>query len=308
MAGSSVAVELDDLTKTFGDVLAVDHLSFRADPGRVTGFLGPNGAGKTTTLRALVGLVAPSGGAAHVGGRRYADLAHPAATVGAALDAGGFHPGRTARNHLRVVTLQSGLTGRSGRERVDTVLAQVGLTDSADRRVGGFSTGMRQRLGLATALVADPDVLLLDEPANGLDPEGIAWLRGFLRFLADRGRTVLVSSHALSEVAQIADDVVIIDRGRLVRAADLDTLMAEHTNQVLVRTSAPDDLQVALAAQGHHAVRADDALVVSDATAVEVGDVAARAGLAVHWLVEEQPDLEDVFLRLIHQSRDGEPS
>ena len=307
---AGAAVQVDTLTKSFGNVLALDGLSFRAEPGAVTGFLGPNGAGKTTTLRTLVGLVRPSAGVALVAGRRFADLPDPSGTVGAALDSGGFHPGRTARNHLRVVTLQAGRGGRQGTERVETLLTQVGLTDVADRRVGGFSLGMRQRLGLATALVADPQVLLLDEPANGLDPEGVAWLRGFLRFLADDGRTVLVSSHALAEVAQIADDVVIIDRGRLVRAAPLHELLADQATMVRVRSPQGDDLAVALAARGHHAEPSDDVgpdrtWVVHGASAAEVGDIAARAGIAVHWLVDEQPDLESVFLRLVQDPRDG---
>ena len=306
MTHVSAAVEVEGLTKSFGDVLAVDGLSFRAEPGRVTGFLGPNGAGKTTTLRVLVGLVRPSAGAARIGGRPFRELADPSGTVGAALDSGGFHPGRSARDHLRVVTLQS---GRTDGDRVDALLTQVGLTEAADRRVGGFSLGMRQRLGLATALAADPDVLLLDEPANGLDPAGIAWLRGFLRFVAEAGRTVVVSSHVLAEVAQIADDVVIIDRGRLVRAAPLRTLLADQSTRVLVRTPQPEDLLVALAARDLAAERSGspsaDGLVVSGVSAAEVGDVAARAGIAVHWLIEEQPDLEDVFLQLIERARGG---
>ncbi len=307
---AGAAVQVDALTKSFGNVVALDGLSFRAEPGSVTGFLGPNGAGKTTTLRTLVGLVRPSAGVALVAGRRFADLPDPCGMVGAALDSGGFHPGRTARNHLRVVTLQAGRGGRAGAKRVEDLLVQVGLADVADRRVAGFSLGMRQRLGLATALVADPQVLLLDEPANGLDPEGVAWLRGFLRFLADDGRTVLVSSHALAEVAQIADDVVIIDRGRLVRAAPLHELLADQATTVLVRSPQADDLAVALAALGHRAEPPADAgpgdtLAVHGASAAEVGDIAARAGIAVHWLVDEQPDLESVFLRLVEESRDG---
>jgi len=306
MTNGSAAVEVEDLTKSFGDVLAVDGLSFRAEPGRVTGFLGPNGAGKTTTLRVLVGLVRPTAGAARIGGRPFRALADPPGTVGAALDSGGFHPGRSARDHLRVVTLQA---GRTDAHRVDELLTQVGLAEVADRRVGGFSLGMRQRLGLATALAADPDVLLLDEPANGLDPEGIAWLRGFLRFLAESGRTVVVSSHVLTEVAQVADDIVIIDRGRLVRSAPLHTLLAHQSNRVVVRTPAPDDLLVALAAREVAAQRfgpdEPERLLVTGASASDVGDVAARAGIAVHWLVEEQPDLEDVFLRLIEDARVG---
>ena len=213
-------VEVRGLTKRFGQVAAVSDLSFTVLPGRVTGFLGPNGAGKTTTLRTLLGLVAPTAGTATIGGRRYADLPRPQATVGALLEASSFHAGRTARDSLRVAAMPAGV----GERRIDELLALVDLTGAADRRVGEFSLGMRQRLGLAQALLADPGVLVLDEPANGLDPEGIAWLRRFLRSLAAEGRTVLISSHVLSEVQQTVDDVVIIARGRLVRAGSLDEL------------------------------------------------------------------------------------
>ena len=214
----SIAVE--GLTKRFGSVRAVEDLTFATTPGRVTGFLGPNGAGKTTTLRMVLGLVTPTAGSALVEGQRYADLADPLRTVGAALEASSFHPGRSARDHLRVLATAGGLPQR----RVDETLQLVGLADVADRRAGGFSLGMRQRLGLAAALLGDPRVLVLDEPANGLDPEGIAWLRGFLRYLAAEGRTVLISSHVLSEVQQTVDDVVIVARGRLVRQATLAEL------------------------------------------------------------------------------------
>ncbi len=215
-------VEVVGLTKRFGPVHAVTDLSFTVVPGRVTGFLGPNGAGKTTTLRMLLGLATPDAGTATIGGHPYAQRAHPMRSVGAALEASSFHPGRTARDHLRVYAPQVGV----GDARCDEVLATVGLTEAADRRTGGFSMGMRQRLALATTLLGDPQVLLLDEPANGLDPEGIAWLRQFLRYLAAQGRTVLVSSHVLSEVEQTVDDVVIIARGRLVHASSLAQLEA----------------------------------------------------------------------------------
>jgi ABC-2 type transport system ATP-binding protein len=205
------------LTKTFGPVRAVDDLSFVVEPGTVTGFLGPNGAGKTTTLRMLVGLIRPDAGTATIGGRRYVDLPAPSETVGAALDTTGFHPARTGRNHLRVYCTINGYP-TSG---ADEVLDLVGLTDAAARPVKGYSLGMRQRLALATALLGDPRVLVLDEPVNGLDPEGIVWIRGLLRDLAERGRTVLVSSHLLWEVQQLVDQVVIINGGRLVRQGDL---------------------------------------------------------------------------------------
>ncbi|HEY2690035.1 MAG TPA: ABC transporter ATP-binding protein [Streptosporangiaceae bacterium] len=213
-------VEMRDLTKTFGGVTAVNGMSFTVPAGKVTGFLGPNGAGKTTTLRMVLGLVRPSAGEALIGGVPYRRLAQPRRHVGALLEATGFHPGRRARDHLRVLTAAGGLPDH----RVDEVLGQVGLTSSAGRRVREFSLGMRQRLSLAAALLGDPPVLLLDEPANGLDPAGIAWLRGLLRGLADEGRTVLVASHVLSEVAQTADHVVIVNEGRLRFAGPLREL------------------------------------------------------------------------------------
>jgi ABC-2 type transport system ATP-binding protein len=213
-------ITIEGLTKRFGEVVAVDDLSFEVDRGTVVGFLGPNGAGKTTTLRMLLGLVAPTAGSARIDGRRYRELSEPVRHVGALLEASSFHPGRSARNHLRVVATAAGLP----LPRADEVLGQVGLAGAARRRVGGFSLGMRQRLGLATALLGDPEVLILDEPANGLDPEGVHWLRGFLRHLADEGRTVLVSSHVLAEVAQTVDQVVIVARGRLVTQSTLAAL------------------------------------------------------------------------------------
>ena len=213
-------VEVRDLTKTFGRVTAVRGMSFTAPAGKVTGFLGPNGSGKTTTLRIALGLVREDAGAALIGGVPYSRLARPRRTVGAMLEATGFHPGRRARDHLRVIADASGIPGR----RVDEVLAQVDLTSAARRRVREFSLGMRQRLGLATALLGDPGVLLLDEPANGLDPAGIAWLRGLLRSQADEGRTVIVASHVLSEVAQTADHVVIVSAGQVRFAGPLDEI------------------------------------------------------------------------------------
>ena len=214
---SGLPIAVEGLTKRFGEVLAVDDLSFIVQAGRVTGFLGPNGAGKTTTLRCLLGLVTPTTGTTTIGGRTYDRIPAPMRVVGAALEATGFHPSRTARNHLRVLALAGGIDAA----RVAATLHQVGLDEAADRRVGGFSLGMRQRLQLAAAMLGDPGVLILDEPANGLDPEGIAWLRGFLRHLASQGRTVLVSSHVLAEVEQTVEDVVIVARGRLVRASPL---------------------------------------------------------------------------------------
>ncbi|HLI42151.1 MAG TPA: ATP-binding cassette domain-containing protein [Streptosporangiaceae bacterium] len=217
------AIEARGLAKRFGQVQAVHGLSFEVERGKVTGFLGPNGAGKTTTLRMLLGLVTPDAGTATIDGRRYADLEQPLHTVGAVLEASGFHPGRTARNHLRL----QALAARAEASRVDDVLALVRLDGAADRRVGGFSLGMRQRLGLAAALLADPDILILDEPANGLDPDGVRWLRDLLRGMAAEGAAVLVSSHILAEAAQTVDEVIIIDRGRLAAQAPLDDLLGE---------------------------------------------------------------------------------
>ncbi len=226
MMRDPIGVRVRALTKRFGPVDAVQNLSFTAAPGAVTGLLGPNGSGKTTTLRMLLGLVRPSSGTALIGGRRYADLPHPARTVGALLDSAHPHPGRTARDHLRVYAAMAGCTDR----RVEDVLQLLDMRPFADRRARGFSTGMRQRLNLATALLTDPPVLVLDEPSNGLDPEGIAWLRAFLRSLADEGRTVVVSSHVLSEAERLVDDVVILRAGRLACAGSLASLTADGSD------------------------------------------------------------------------------
>jgi ABC-2 type transport system ATP-binding protein len=289
-------IELDHLSKSFGSVRAVDDLSFRVGPGRVTGFLGPNGAGKTTTLRCLLGLVAPTSGSATIDGRRYGDIARPAAVVGAALEAASFHPGRTALDHLRVYAPQVAVPDSRARE----VLDLVGLTQSADRRVGGFSLGMRQRLALATTLLGDPRVLVLDEPANGLDPEGIRWLRAFLRALAAEGRTVLVSSHVLSEVEQTVDDVVIIARGRLVHASPLAELRG--LARARVRVSSPDAAGLAaLVLRGGWTVeRAEPGVAdLLDVDAATIGAAAHAAGLELHQLATRDVGLEDVFLRLV---------
>jgi ABC-2 type transport system ATP-binding protein len=289
------AINVHELTKRFGDVLAVDGLGFEVEEGTVVGFLGPNGAGKTTTLRMLLGLVTPTAGSATFGGRAYRELPAPTRVVGAVLEASGFHPGRSARNHLRVLATAAGLPGR----RVDEVLRQVGLAEAANRRVGGFSLGMRQRLGLAAALLGDPEVLLLDEPANGLDPEGIHWLRGLIRGQADEGRTVLVSSHVLAEVAQTVDQVVIIARGRLVAQSTLADLTAGAATAVRVRTPQAEALRDRLAAGGT-AVELDgpDQLVVTGVTSEQVGRAAAAAGIVLHEMRFERSNLEEVFLEL----------
>jgi len=289
-------IEVAHLTKRFGDVVAVDELSFSVSPGRVTGFLGPNGAGKTTTLRCLLGLVAPTSGTATIGGTTYLEHHAPTRVVGSALEATGLHPGRSATNHLRVLARAGGLD----ESRVPAVLDLVGLGGDTRRRVGGFSLGMRQRLQLAAALLGDPGVLVLDEPANGLDPEGIAWLRQFLRYLASQGRTVLVSSHVLSEVEQTVDDVVIIARGRLVRACPLAELTVGATT-VVVRTPSHTQLLDALTAQVPGvSVRptGDGALAVDGTDAPTIGRVALAAQVELHELRHATSDLEQVFLSL----------
>ncbi len=288
-------ITLDGLTKRFGPVLAVDRLSFEVDQGTVTGFLGPNGAGKTTTLRMLLGLVTPTAGTARIHGRSYRELAAPSRQVGAVLEASSFHPGRTARDHLRVVTIAAGLP----RARVDEVLSRVGLEQAADRRVGGFSLGMRQRLALATALLGDPELLILDEPANGLDPEGIRWLREFLRNLADQGRTVLVSSHVLAEVAQTVDQVVIIAAGRLVTQSTLAALGARTDQVVRVRTPQAQTLRSLLVARGVQAdVAGPDQVLATGITTETVGRAAADAGIVIYEMGAERSNLEEVFLQL----------
>jgi ABC-2 type transport system ATP-binding protein len=279
-------------------VTAVADLSFEVQPGRVTGFLGPNGSGKTTTLRCLLGLVAPTSGRTLIDGQPYASLADPTRMVGAALEASGFHPGRTGRNHLRVLAAANGVADA----RVETVLELVGLTDAARRRVVEYSLGMRQRLALAAALLADPAALVLDEPANGLDPEGIAWLRGFLRAQAAEGRTVLVSSHVLSEVQQTVDDVVIITQGRLVHAGPLDEIGTGGGLRVVVRS--PQAARLADAIAAAHAPTAavtaaeDGSLLVTGLSTAQVGKLAFAEGCELHELSTSADGLEQVFLEL----------
>jgi ABC-2 type transport system ATP-binding protein len=290
------AVELNRLTKTFGDVLAVDEVSAVALPGQVTALLGPNGAGKTTTLRMLLGLVAPNSGTATFDGMRYAELSEPVREIGALLEASGCHPGRTALAHLRTMTTAA----RLPREAPERVLEETELTGDARRRVGEFSLGMRQRLGLAAAMLGDPSVLVLDEPTNGLDPPGVRWLRGHVRRLADEGRTVLLSSHALSEVELTADHVLVLAHGRLLRSSTLAEFRAEAGVGSRVRTPHPDRLRAALDAAGHAYRPTDDGLAV-DATPDEVGEVAAAHGVVLHGLVGTA-DLEQAFFRLIQDA------
>lgn len=288
---------VEHLSKSFGSVRAVDDLSFEVTPGRVTGFLGPNGAGKTTTLRMLLGLVRPTSGAATIGGRTYGQIRRPLRTVGAALEASSFHPGRTALDHLRLYTPQVGVPD----ERAGQVLELVGLSAAADRRVGGFSLGMRQRLALATTLLGDPRVLLLDEPANGLDPEGIRWLRGFLRALAAEGRTVLVSSHVLSEVEQTVDDVVIIARGKLAHASSLAELAGIARTRVRVVSPDAAGLATLVERSGWTRTPTADQRVAEllDVDAATVGAAAFGAGLELHELAGQDPGLEGLFLELV---------
>ena len=290
-----IPIEITGLTKRFGAVTAVEDLSFTVAPGRVTGFLGPNGAGKTTTLRTLLGLERATAGTATIGGARYRDLPRPLETVGAALDAA-FHPGRTARNHLRVTATAGGIRPN----RVAAVLAQVGMSEFADRRVGGFSLGMRQRLALATTLLGDPRVLVLDEPINGLDPEGIRWIRGFLRTLASEGRTVLVSSHLLSEVQQSVDDVVIISRGRLVKAGSLAELESEVSPRTVIDSPHRARLAAALDQAGLQYVDGRNGLIVSEPDPAVVGHAAFVGGVEVSALHRLASGLEESFLALVN--------
>ncbi len=281
-------------------VRAVDDLTFDVRPGMVTGFLGPNGAGKSTTMRMILGLDRPTAGTALVGGRRVADLGEPLREVGALLDAGAVHPGRTGRNHLRVAARSNGLPLR----RVDEVVEQVGLGPAARRRVGGYSLGMRQRLGIAAALLGDPAVLLFDEPMNGLDLDGVRWIRGLVRQLADEGRTVLLSSHLMSEMEQTADHLVIVGRGRLIEDASVQQVLRGGAgSHVRVRTPSAAVLAEGLRRHGLRTHPADDGdLLVEGATAEAVGDLALAAGVAVHRLGEERSSLEQVYLDLTGDS------
>jgi ABC-2 type transport system ATP-binding protein len=289
-------IQVEAVSKRYGKTVAVDGLSFVAERGRVTGFLGPNGAGKTTTLRILLGLVRPQAGTATIDGRPYARLEEPSRTVGAVLETTSFHPGRTGRNHLRVLAAAAGLHGA----RIEEVLALVDLRDAASRRVGGYSLGMRQRLGLAAALLGEPRVLVLDEPANGLDPQGIRWLRTLLRAQADQGLTVLVSSHVLAELAQLADDAVIIHRGRFVAQGSVAELTARATAGTRARSPEAGRLADSLRAAGVEA-RADGDVVLASTEPSAVGEAAAAAGIILHELVGQAATLEEAFLELTRE-------
>lgn len=293
---SSGRMGVRGLTKRFGPVAAVTDLSFDAPPGAVTGFLGPNGSGKTTTLRMILGLVMPTAGESRINGVPFGALPQPARVVGAVLEAQGFHPARTGRRHLLACAAAVGVPDAA----VEVGLGAVGLLDAADRAVGGYSLGMRQRLALAVAMLGDPQVLILDEPGNGLDPEGIAWLRSFLRGFAWRGGTVLVSSHLLGEIELTADHLVVVSGGRCVYQGGLDQLRRSRRARVLVRCADPVALARALAAAGVSEIDAlpDGRLGVADADPVRVGDVALAAGVAVYGLVQETIDLEQLFFQL----------
>jgi ABC-2 type transport system ATP-binding protein len=289
-------VEIEGLHKRFGPVEAVKGLSFEVEAGRVTGFLGPNGAGKSTTLRALLGLVRPSSGSATFQGRLYHELDRPSGRVGAVLEDTAFHPGRSARNHLRVLAV----AGEHPVERADEVLTLVGIADAADRRVKGYSMGMRQRLAIAAALLGDPQVLILDEPTNGLDPPGISWMRTLLRQQASEGRAVLVSSHLLAEVAQSVDDVVVIAGGELRGQGTLEQVLGGDDGPATeVRAQDPDALAAALERGGYEVERSGgDSLLVLGATAEQVGAIAASEQVVVLGLAPRARSLEAAFFDL----------
>jgi len=301
-------IEVTDLSKRFGDKVAVDHLSFTVQPGRVTGFLGPNGAGKSTTMRLILGLDHPNSGSATINGKRYAELASPLRTVGALLEAKSVHSGRSARNHLLFLAQTQGLPPK----RVDEMIDLVGLRDVAKKRAGGFSLGMGQRLGVAAALLGDPQVLLLDEPVNGLDPEGVLWIRNLMKQLASEGRTVLVSSHLMNEMAVTADHLIVIGRGRLIVAAATEDVIARGSGHtVRVRTPQPDRLTDLIVAEGGKAVPAANGngngtepndhapvLTVSGIPAPRIGELAASASIVLHELTPQLGTLEEAFLEL----------
>ncbi len=293
---AGLPIEFSGITKHFGPVLAVDQLTFTVQPGRVTGFLGPNGSGKTTTLRMLLGLVHPSAGNATIGGRHYAELDNPTSTVGAVLEATSFHPARRARTHLRMAARAGGHDDK----RADEVLELVGLSGDAKRKVGGFSMGMRQRLELATALIGDPQVLILDEPSNGLDPQGIAWLRDMMRYLAGEGRTVLVSSHLLSEMAQTIDDAVIVSFGQLRAQGTLEQITSNLTGMVMRARTPEADRLCAVLTQANIAFRrlTGEEVAMDGVRPEQVGPLLASNQIILYELTQEGGDLESVFLSL----------
>ena len=295
-------IEVERVTKRFGSVTALDDLTFMVRPGRVTGLLGPNGAGKTTTMRIVLGLQSPTSGHALVGGVPYRRLVRPLSHVGALLEANALHPGRTARSHLQSIAQCNGI----GRRRVVELLELTGLANVADKRAREFSLGMKQRLGLAVALLGDPPILVFDEPVNGLDPEGIGWIRSLFRAFAREGRTVLVSSHLMGEMALTADHLVIIGRGRLLADASLDDFIAAHT-RTDVRVSSPQSDTLARLLEDRGARVSPDGtqnLAVTGLPAAEVGEIAAAHGLTLHELRTRHATLEDAYLAITHGSGD----
>jgi ABC-2 type transport system ATP-binding protein len=294
-------IELSGLTKKFGAKSAVDDLTFSVEPGVVTGFLGPNGAGKSTTMRMIVGLDRPSAGRATIGGRRYQEIKHPLRTVGALLDARQVHPRRSARAHLRWIAASNKLST----DRIDAVLETVGLTDVAGKNAGTFSLGMLQRLGIATALLGDPQVLMFDEPVNGLDPEGIRWIRTLMRSLAAEGRTVFVSSHLLAEMANTADRLIIIGRGKLISATSMSEFLSDAAAEVVrVRSPHGDRLREALGAAGLEVQVDPDGLSVRGATTETIGDLAAQHGVTLHELSTRRASLEEAYMSLTDETVD----
>src|ERR1019366_7698907 len=292
-------LKIDHLSKKYSNTLAVDDLDFDVKPGVVTGFLGPNGSGKSTTMRIILGLDHPTKGRATINGLDYHDLKEPLREVGALRDAKAVHPGRTARNHLRALAASNKIK----RARVDDVLDFVGISSAANKKVGGFSLGMSQRLGIAGALLGDPGVLLFDEPVNGLDPEGIRWIRDFFRSLANEGRTVFVSSHLMSEMAVTADQIIVIGRGRFITQGSVDNLTANATGTVLVRSSDNARLTSAISTlKGTVQLAHDDELTVSGLTSDQIGRAAFEAGITVLVLTPHPASLEDVFIALTAES------
>lgn len=289
-------IQAEHLTKRYGERLAVDDLSFTIHPGQVTGFLGPNGAGKSTTMRMIVGLDRPDSGSVIVDGRQYADLTAPLSHVGAVLDARAIQPSRSAYNHLRAIAATHGISN----SRVDTVIDLAGLTPVAKKRVGGFSLGMGQRLGIAVALLGDPDVVILDEPANGLDPEGVRWVRNLLRGLADEGRTVLVSSHLMSEMEMTADHLLIIGRGRLIKDVSMEELRrTTEVEKVRVRAPEIEPLIRVLTGPGVSITSTEaQTIEISGVTAEAIGQTALDERIPLYELTPERPSLEEIFMKL----------
>ncbi|MGA6163030.1 ABC transporter ATP-binding protein [Amycolatopsis magusensis] len=292
-------IEAEGLTKRYGKTVAVDQLSFSVAAGRVTGFLGPNGAGKSTTMRMILGLDNPTAGRVSIGGKRYHELKNPLRTVGALLDAKWVHPNRSARAHLAWMAKSNKIAA----SRVDEVLDTVGLTSVAGKRAGGFSLGMSQRLGIAAALLGDPEVLLFDEPVNGLDPEGILWIRKFMHRLADEGRTVFVSSHLLSEMALTASELVVIGRGKLISQSSTKDFVARASeNTVKVRSPQLPQLGQLLTNASAQVTADDDALIVSDLDSAKIGEIAAQHGIVLHELSPLQGSLEQAFMQITGDS------